>query len=161
MSKFLILFLTMIGASLCTTAYGAPVATKDQAEDLKLEASIESITDATLRFTLTNTSTQPMSFGKPYLPWGNVNSIVIVVVKKTLGNPTLAGMRPFDNPIDEEVLIAPGQSISGTVRVSDYVEKIDQELRKGELLVLWSYQPKTRDGVIFKRRTGHFELNTK
>jgi hypothetical protein len=158
MNKFLIILLSVLSSLTLTVALSSRASASESVDELKIEVSLESAKDATLRFTITNTSKKTISFSKPRLPWGNINAVAIVVVRPTALNTTVSGMRPLDTPIDEQVLIAPGQSLSGIVDVREYAKDVEGELRKRNLLVLWSYQPTTRDGVIMRRHTGHVEL---
>jgi hypothetical protein len=159
MNKFLITLSFALSALMLAVAHGVMAAAIDPLDQLKIQVNLESAKDATLRFTLTNTSKTPIAFWKPRLPWGNVNSVAIVVLRPASFNTALKGMRPFDTPLDGDVLIEPGQSVSGIVDVREYAKDVEGELRKRDLLVLWSYQPRTRDGIVMKRQTGHVELS--
>jgi hypothetical protein len=158
MNKSLVTLSFALSALMLAVAHEAMAAAIDPLDQLKIEVNLESAKDATLRFKLTNTTKIPIAFWKPRLPWGNVNSVAIVVLRPASFYTALKGMRPFDTPLDDEVLIEPGQSVSGIVDVREYAKDLESELRKRDLLVLWSYQPRTRDGVIMRRHTGHVEL---
>jgi hypothetical protein len=110
----------------------------------------------TLKATLTNTGDKPFSVYEYLLPWGNRYSITLLAVPQHAQPIPLSFS--IDDPLQAEVAVKPGETIEGNIRLDLFCGDIALTLRRVPLLVLWSYQLKTRDGKESPRLAGSLQL---
>jgi len=58
------------------------------------------------------------------------------------------------------VNIEPGGSVSGDIRLGDEFDHFAETLKKGNIIVLWSYQLETADHIESDRVAGWIQMST-
>lgn len=107
----------------------------------------------TLRVSLKNTGNQPLTIDRSALPWGNRYSITILAAPANA--QPLGLVFPIDDPGFDEVTVKPGESLTGTIRLTLFFRDVGMAVEKASLTVLWSYQLRTVDGKLSQRIAGH------
>jgi hypothetical protein len=100
----------------------------------------ETASGPVIRFTLVNTSSQPLNVYPFQLPWGNPNSVQIAAT--TLHGEMLPVVWPIADPGPEEPLVLePGKTLTGDLLLGDRVDAGDllRARRTGDVMVAWCY----------------------
>jgi hypothetical protein len=110
----------------------------------------------TLRVSLKNTGNQPLTMYRSALPWGNRYSIAMLAAPPNA--QPLELVFPIDDPSVDEVEVKPGESLTGTIRLSMFFRAVGTALEKASVTVLWSYQLRTVDDKLSQRIAGQVVL---
>ena len=120
------------------------------AADQPLSVSVQPTGDAKapgLEFTVTNTSSAPISIFETDLPWeqGSVRLVALPVRKEPLAE-RITSEDHFRPPPTR--VIPPGESAKGRMPLSaDFqLKDIDRALVEGRLILFWYYAPHTSEG---------------
>ena len=83
--------------------------------------------------------------------------MVIAVEEKRPHQPLRAGY-PVDDPLFNSVTIPSSAAVSGSIDLRDFLPDLSQSLKKGKVIVMWSYRLTTTDGRESERLFGGFVL---
>jgi hypothetical protein len=92
----------------------------------------------TLRVTLRSKAETRITFYKYLLPWGNVNSMMLIAV--TPSGQYIDRFFPIDDPSLEQVAFEPKQSMSGEVKLGNYFRGLEVALKKSDIHLFWTYK---------------------
>lgn len=122
--------------------------------------SVEAESPHRLKLTLTNASDAPLVLYRHSLPWVGNSSILLLAVKADRLGTVLEKKLPVDDPGPEQVTIAPGATMSGTISLSDRFPDFDNAIRDRDVIAFWSYEctpvqgpplPRVSGAVLFPR----------
>lgn len=116
-----------------------------------------------LTATLTNTTRDQITVDEAFLPWGNRYAITLMALPvgaSSDGQP-LQLVFPIADPMPGEVVIKPRASISGEIHLDYFFKDIRPALmKKGPVMILWTYQLKATDGRLSNRVTGYILMKS-
>ena len=129
-----------------------PVAAHDDEKPLSIKVSWKAnASRSVLEFEISNRSDEAIILGESSLPWKDRHSIVIIGATKSKG--ALASTYPIrDRFFERQVAIKPGEVLKGNVNLEHFISHFTQALSQSEILIFWSYEPKTHQGVAL----GHY-----
>jgi len=118
--------------------------TSGAASSLRVSATSTFVAgEPALHFSVTNTSSAPLSIATASLPWGNAYSINL------LGLSSSGALRPR-YPVDDlgvgHVVLQPGATLEGNYVLNQVLQGPRQALKASDLIVVWSYG--TTSGVV-------------
>lgn len=98
---------------------------------------------ASIKISLTNISAHPIQMYDIQTPWAlRINLLLVATTKQSWENLRSAGFA-VEDPVNVKIIqIAPGETISGTVQLTDYVDYVDLRKKKEDLLVFWHFVAK-------------------
>jgi hypothetical protein len=101
---------------------------------------------AEIAFELRNISKQQIEMLEYRLPWRNPRSVIILAV-----NPRTTAILPPEAMIDDPdflptVVIDPGETLRGNVRLDMHVRGIDEVSKTTDLAIFWCYEPERSNG---------------
>ena len=137
----------VIGAALVFTLWSPLVAR--QPNDELLNASAKLADGFQLEFTVTWTGKEELRLPEADLPWGTVNSTVIVAV--TAAGEVLPRELPIDDPGPGIAVLRRGIPSQGRVQLLRLYPQLKRLSNQTEVIVFWSYRPR---GIAKIRRMG-------
>lgn len=137
----------VIGAALVFTLFSPVVA--HQPTEEQLNASARLADGFQLEFTVTWTGKEELRLPEADLPWGTVNSTVIVAV--TAAGDVLPRELPIDDPGPGTAVLRPGVPSQGRVQLLRLYPQLKRLSSQTEVIVFWSYRPR---GIAKIGRTG-------
>jgi len=91
-----------------------------------------------LRVTLRSNAITRITFYKYLLPWGNVNSMMLIAA--TPSGQYIDRFFPTDDPSPDQVVFEPKQSMSGEVKLGNYFRGLESALKKSDIHLFWTYK---------------------
>jgi hypothetical protein len=107
-----------------------------------------------LKLTLANASDEPVTVYRHSLPWVGSSSILLVAVQTDRLGTVLAKNTPVDDPGPEQVTIAPGETMSGTISMADQFPDFANAIKSRDVIAFWSYECTPVQGVPLARVSG-------
>jgi hypothetical protein len=117
----------------------SPVPAHQPSEEL-LNASAKLTDGFQLEFTVTWTGKEELRLPEADLPWGTVNSTVIIAV--TAAGDVLPRELPIDDPGPGTVVLRPGVPSQGRVQLLRLYPQLKRLASRTEVIVFWSYRPR-------------------
>jgi hypothetical protein len=114
--------------------------------DLKINSVRQSGGEVALQFKLINTGRRPLKLFKSYLPWGILDSIILVAVTNDASVTRIDEALYIDDPGPETITIAPSKEVTGTVDLVKRFPNLLKMLHDHSVIVFWSYQTTSVDG---------------
>jgi len=111
-----------------------------------------------IAFSVTNRSASSMKFNEHELPWGHSRSVVLLVVAASSTRTAVSQIVPLHNPIVTEVVLPPRETLAGSASLGISGKVLRELNEQGPILVLWSFVPRSSDGTVYSRQTGHVEI---
>jgi hypothetical protein len=108
-----------------------------------------------LVFTLT--VSKPITVYESDLPWGIRERTVLLGVPAS----TPAALSPLlypDDPGPAEVRLLPGKRYQGKIELTRRIKGLSKALREESVIVFWSFQLYSKDGVMLNRTGGWCEI---
>lgn len=109
---------------------------------------------AKLNLSLTNESGEALTVYRHALPWVGSSSILLIAAQTDRPGTLLEKTLPVDDPGPEQVTIAPGVTVSGTIALPQRFPGFEEALRSRDVVVFWSYQCVTVAGQTLPRTSG-------
>ena len=109
---------------------------------LRIEVALSGATQQTsgLVFSLTNKSEKTIQMDDATVPWGlRVSVLLVATTKRGKENLRPAGYAIEDPFLVKSIRIAPGETVSGTVLLSEHIDHIALRKNKEDLLVFWHF----------------------
>jgi hypothetical protein len=97
------------------------------------------------RLTVTSAAATRVTFYKYLLPWGNVNSIILVAV--TARGETLQRDMPIDDPSADKISLNPNESVSGSIDLRKAFRGLDRALATSDVNLFWAYNAPKELGI--------------
>ena len=110
-----------------------------------------------LQATLTNLGDNPVSVTDANVPWARYAMVVTAVEEKRPSSPLKVGF-PIEDPLFNAIVIPARGAISGTIDLRDYFPDLSESLKRGKVIVMWSYRLRTEDGRHAERQYGGFTI---
>ena len=110
-----------------------------------VQVELDSKQPLSLRLTVTSATKNRVTFYKYLLPWGNVNSIVLVAV--TAGGESLQRDMPIDDPSAQKITFDPNESLTGFIDLRKVFRGLDQALMKSDVNLFWAYNSPKELGI--------------
>lgn len=107
---------------------------------------------------LTYRGADAASLYKASLPWENRYSIVLVAADASPHGATLKKEFLIDDPDSGKVAMVNAQILSGSIDLTDWFPELPDRRSKGDILLFWSYEPKSVKGVRYERISGVLTL---
>jgi hypothetical protein len=98
-----------------------------------------------LRFNVTSAAPSRITLLRYLLPWGNVNSIVLLAV--TGHGEVLQRDMPIDDPSNQKISLDPGESVSGAIDLRKAFRGLDSTLQKDDVNLFWAYHAPNELGI--------------
>lgn len=127
-------------------------------ESIAIQVQVEPLSTSKLRIRLTNASPTDVTLYSSKLPWATRYSMIIAAARLTGTNEVLTNTPAIDDPPPGEVVIGPGQAITGEVDLAMRFHQSWQSARAKPVLVFWSYQLQSSDGRQSNRVSGAVEM---
>jgi hypothetical protein len=83
--------------------------------------------------------------------------VVTAVEEKRPSSPLKVGF-PIEDPLFNAIMIPARGAISGTIDLRDYFPDLPASLKRGKVIVMWSYRVRSEDGGHVERQYGGFVL---
>jgi hypothetical protein len=114
---------------------------------LEVEVSLAaSESSPTIRFKISNPTTNAMEFNSADLPWASRYSVILTLVENDAGHTVVAEELPVVDPVVGTQSIPPGGVLQGKVVLSVRFRDLLKVLTRHEIILFWSYQPKPLNG---------------
>jgi hypothetical protein len=144
------------------TAAPTTPASSGAAVEIAVRAQYDEKDSRTIRMELENRSARTVRIAKPFLPWGSTFAALFAAVPMT--DPVTSARciertTIMENPVGPEIAIEPGQTLRGTVELQSQFPELEKHLRRGDVIVFWSYVPRLSDGTEGKRQSGTIVVN--
>ena len=110
-----------------------------------------------LHIALTNSCAETLLVYESDLPWGNLDSLMIVIATSRRGS-TLPPPLVLDDPGPTTVALKPGETVRGTVDLDGRFTTLRNVLRAGEVYVFWSFELRDTKSRHFPRQFGGFTI---
>lgn len=139
MNKYLSCIFTLCVLLACNAAW--PESSKSTLP-LRIEVLSSGHTQQTssLIFSLTNISENAIQMDDTTVPWGlRVSVLLVATTKRGKENLRPAGYAIEDPFIVKPIRIAPGETVSGTVLLSEHIDHSALRKNKEDLLVFWHF----------------------
>lgn len=107
---------------------------------------------------LTNPSRERLFVFLDSLPWESIESIILVAVTADRKQALLEETLPVDDVVPDTVGIDSGKSLRGQVLLSRRFPGLDTALRRGPVVLFWSFQVRMSNGQRLDRQAGAFVL---
>jgi hypothetical protein len=114
-----------------------------------------------LRMTATNDTQEPIYINEVWLPWGHLYTMTLVAVfaaDPISRGRTIERILMESNPVGSSVTIRPGESRVGDVRLDQQFPDLKSVLARTEVILFWSYVPRSSPGAREGPRTGGWLL---
>lgn len=99
--------------------------------------------DLRLRIVLRNNSKRPFNIAEGFLPWGSAHSLLIFALKPTPARESrLNQVLYIDDPPFSLIKIKANQVLTGEISLTERFPTLSQVLRKSDVIIVWSYQPR-------------------
>jgi hypothetical protein len=112
-----------------------------------------------LQFELRYTGESPLAFPEASLPWRNPRDLLLVACAPGAAGACLKGA---DLPLREysptSLTLNPGDTLSGTVSVSEKFPALATARHSGDVILFWSYEIRTAGSQIAPRLHGSVVL---
>jgi hypothetical protein len=131
---------------------------------LRIEATPSTLNQTVdgIKFSLTNISEKTIQINETAVPWGERTSILLVaMIKRTHELLRPEGYVIDDNFLVKTIRIAPGETISGTVSLSQHFGNINSLRKKGDLLVFWHFRAIGKDAEELGEYGGWLNISFK
>jgi len=114
---------------------------------------------AVIAFRLTNDSSRTVKIARGLAPWSGTawNGFLLLAVEGGATQKQLRMIYPIVDPVGS-FEIGPRESIRGTLRLSTLIPSIDSALRRGDVILFWSYHPLKSDEIEITSNGGWFLL---
>jgi hypothetical protein len=141
-------------------AAGASVACASVHAEDRFELRIAEAQQGSNRITLelTYRGADAASLYKASLPWENRYAIVLVAADASPHGSTLKKELLIDDPDSGKVAIASTQTLNGSIDLTDWFPELPDRRSKGDILLFWSYEPKSVKGAKYQRISGVLTL---
>jgi len=111
-------------------------------------------------FSVTNTSSRPVTIDESAFPWATRYSVTIVVVPER--QDPLPGMFPVEDVFsDKQITLRPGDSERGEVQLAWHVKNPGATLLERDAVVFWHYKPKSSTGASLGEYGGWVPLKAR
>lgn len=98
-----------------------------------------------LEMQLLTGAVEPTTIDNYRLPWGNVQSMVLVAT--TRDGEYLRRLYPIDDPSSAKVSITPNAQIRGEVCLEPIFPDVGEQVKRSEILVFWAYEAPKELGI--------------
>ena len=102
-----------------------------------VQAEMDAQKPLSLRFNITCAAPSRVTLYRYLLPWGNVNSIVLLAV--TTHGEALHRDTPIDDPSNQKISLNPGESVGGAIELRKAFRGLDSALEKDDVNLFWAY----------------------
>lgn len=106
-----------------------------------------------LHITVTNHSDHPLDVVHGWLPWESRLPLTLIAVEAESGE-VLSSPLLIDDPTPGVQRIGVGQAVDGFLALEPRLPSLPLSLSRGPVLLFWSYQVRTRDGLRGERLFG-------
>lgn len=150
MRSLLALFILLVGGVALSSSSLADCCL-DMTIDVKVK---EGAAGPMLKATIRNNGPTSVEVNKSLLPWGGRYSLILVAVREKSPNEPLAQRFFMDDIGPETVELERGGVLEGQIDMREFFQQLPSELKKDNLIVLWSYQLVAVNGKESKRQAG-------
>jgi hypothetical protein len=126
---------------------GAPCALASAQQELPLSITAKAIDAAapSVEFSVVNKSAAPIQVYEAWLPWNGTGELVLVA--KPDGQAPLRRVPvPGGFPRPDVRTLAPGEAISGVLRLGPEFEGLAQAIAHGRVIVFWHFDAQAASG---------------
>lgn len=102
-----------------------------------VQAEVDAQKPLSLRLNVTSAAPSRLTLYRYLLPWGNVNSIVLLAV--TGRGEGLQRDMHIDDPSNQKISLDPGESVSGVIDLRKAFRGLDSALEKDDVNLFWAY----------------------
>lgn len=88
------------------------------------------------------------------LPWGIRDSLLLVPIVLDPIKTRLEEAQYIDDPRPEQLILNPGDKLSGTVRLLNRFPDLGKVAQERDVIIFWSYQLRPIEGQAFQRLSG-------
>lgn len=133
--------------ALCMFAFCSLTLAEEQNATLPLRIAIVSDglinSGAGLKISLTNVTAFPIEMYDIQLPWSlRINLHLVATTKQSWKNLRSAGF-VVEDPVNlKKIQLAPGQTMSGTIQLADFIDHVELRKQKEDILVFWHFVAK-------------------
>jgi len=96
----------------------------------------------------------PVSVYRASLPWATVQSLLLVAVKLDALGTVIEQVFPIDDPGVDRITLHPEQVLEGDIPLQVRFPGLAAAHREWDVMIYWTYQLKTVDGMAFERVSG-------
>lgn len=122
---------------------GACFAGATDAQSMRVDAYIQHVPKkALLEFKATNLSGTRVCLEKGNLPWGTIYSTSIIALLPGMAQKQLERAWIIDDPPLATTCFNPGETLTGSINLSEAFPALGESLKKGEVVIFWYYQNK-------------------
>jgi hypothetical protein len=107
---------------------------------LRCSATGELVAD----FKVTNTGRHAISIREETLPWSGRNTVTLALADVET-NTVILPEFAFSDPISKTVSVAPGESLEGTVSISEELPALQRLQRERDVVLFWAFRVRTAD----------------
>jgi len=104
-----------------------------------IEVTLDTARALSLHVTITSNAKAPVSVATWRLPWGAINSAILVAV--TPDKEYVVRNFPEEYPHYQHVIFDPNKSLSGDISLEQAFTGLDAALKKSDVHLFWAYQP--------------------
>ncbi len=143
-------FCTMI----CICIIDPPAFLSDDMPALTVTVKIAAKETTVLDLELVNKTKKSLRLREHDLPWVGAYSIILVATQDVLPPERLEPILTFDNPAVREVTLAPGQKLSGRIKLTDRFRCLQDSTKECDVIIFWYYKAESVDNVKLGRFGG-------